>query len=101
MAVQLQAKGGVKKRETMHQKGCVLQLCSALAGLRVVICLDVSVLFLSSDKMLLISAIPCWKMGNFFCSYVVYYNTGKSCEGFKNNVWPSLCQDFIVFCTDF
>lgn len=66
MAVQLQAKGDLlKKRETMHHKGCVLQLCSALAGLSVVICLDVSVLFFSSDRMLLISAVPCWKMKSF------------------------------------
>lgn len=66
MAVQLQAKGDLlKKRETMHHKGCVLQLCSALAGLSVVICLDVSILFFSSDRMLLISAVPCWKMKSF------------------------------------
>lgn len=45
MAVQLQAKGDLSKKETKHQKGCMLQVCSALAGLRAVICLDVSVLF--------------------------------------------------------
>lgn len=44
---------------------CVLQLCSALAGLSVVICLDVSILFFSSDRMPLISAVPCWKMKSF------------------------------------
>lgn len=32
---------------------------------------------------------------------VVHYNAGKSCADFKNYVWPSLCQDFIVFHRDF
>lgn len=37
----------------------------------------------------------------FFGPRMVYYNTGKSCTGFLNYVWPSLCQDFIVFHRDF
>lgn len=104
MAVQLQAKGDLlKKSETMHHKGCVLRAAAMLCISRSQRC-DLSrckhiVLFIRQNAV----NFCCTMLEDekFFGSYVVYYNTGKSCAGFKNNVWPSLCQDFIVFCTDF